>query len=182
LRSLGETDAANEQLKLYQQQLKVNAQHALAANKSAQADKELSGGDAQKASALYKEAFEANPDDAQLAFKYALTLDKTGDTATERTVLEQAIKIDPTMAAAQNQLGYLDSRGGDPASAEEHFRLAVRAAPAYTQAWISLAATLAMESKLSEAQEAVASALRLDPANSEALQLRKDLTAAQAQR
>jgi tetratricopeptide (TPR) repeat protein len=182
LRSLGETDAANEQLKLYQQQLKVNAQHALAANKSAQADKELAGGDAQKAAALYKEAFEANPDDAQLAFKYALTLDKTGDTGTERTVLEQAIKIDPTMAAAQNQLGYLDSRGGDPSSAEEHFRLAVRAAPAYTQAWISLAATLAMESKLSEAQEAVASALRLDPANSEALQLRKDLTAAQAQR
>lgn len=182
LRSLGESDAAQEQLKLYQQQLKVNAQHALAANKSAQADKELAGGDAQKAAALYKEAFEANPDDAQLDFKYALTLDKTGDTAAERTVLEQAIKIDPTMAAAQNQIGYLESHGGDPASAEEHFRLAVRAAPAYTQAWISLAATLAMESKLSEAQEAVTTALHLDPANSEALQLRKDLTAAQAQR
>jgi tetratricopeptide (TPR) repeat protein len=182
LRSLGETEAAQEQLKLYQQRLQFNANHALAASKSAQAEKEFAGGNPEKAAALYKEAFEATPDDAQLDFKYALTLDKTGDTATERTVLEQAIKIDPTMAAAQNQLGYLDSRGGDPASAEEHFRLAVRAAPAYTQAWVSLAATLAMESKLSEAQEAVASALRLDPANSQALQLRKDLTAAQAQR
>jgi hypothetical protein len=39
-----------------------------------------------------------------------------------------------------------------------------------------------MESRFPEAQEAVASALRLDPDNAEAKQLRKDLTAAQAQR
>jgi hypothetical protein len=39
-----------------------------------------------------------------------------------------------------------------------------------------------MESRFPEAQEAIASALRLDPNNAEAQQLRKDLTAAQAQR
>ncbi|HEY4903162.1 MAG TPA: tetratricopeptide repeat protein [Candidatus Sulfotelmatobacter sp.] len=182
LRSLGETDAAQEQLKLYQQQLQTSAKRALAANKIAQADKESATGDPQKAAALYREAFEATPDNAQLAFKLALALDKTGATDSERTVLEQAIKIDPSMALAQNQLGYLASRGGDPASAEEHFRLAVRAAPGYTQAWVSLAATLAMESRFPEAEEAVASALRLDPGNVQAQQLRKDLTAAQAQR
>jgi tetratricopeptide (TPR) repeat protein len=182
LRNLGETEAAQEQLKLYQDRLKFNASHALAASKAAQASKEFASGDPQKAAALYREAFEATPDDAQLGFKLALALDKTGDTASERTVLEQVLKIDPTVALAQNQLGYLESRDGDPASAEEHFRLAVRAAPRYTQAWVSLAATLAMQSRFTEAQEAVTSALKLEPDNAEALQLRKDLSAAQAQR
>ena len=91
-------------------------------------------------------------------------------------------KLDPGFALAQNQLGYLASHSGDSASAEEHFRLAVQAAPGYTQAWISLAATLGMESRFPEAQEALASALKLEPDNAEALQLRKDLTAAQEQR
>jgi Flp pilus assembly protein TadD len=182
LRSLGQTEAAQEQLKLYQQELQVAARHALAANKTAQADKEFATGDPGKAAALFREAFEAAPEDAQIAFKLALALDKTGDTSSESDVLEQAIKIDPSMAVAHNQLGYLASRGGDSASAEEHFRLAVHAAPGYTQAWVSLAATLAMESRFPEAEEAVASALRLEPGNTQALQLRKDLIAAQAQR
>jgi Flp pilus assembly protein TadD len=179
LRELGETQLAEEQLKLYQQQLQVNSRRALASSKSAQAAKET---DPQKVAALYREAFDATPQDALVGFKLALALDRTGDTAGERTILEQTIQISPDMALAQNQLGYVLSRSGDSASAEEHFRLAVKAAPGYTQAWISLAATLGMESRFSEAQEALASALGLDPKNTEALQLRKDLTAAQAQR
>jgi cytochrome c-type biogenesis protein CcmH/NrfG len=39
-----------------------------------------------------------------------------------------------------------------------------------------------MESRFSDAQEALASALKLEPDNAQALQLRKDLTAAQEQR
>jgi len=96
-------------------------------------------------------------------------------------VLEKVVAIDPSIALAQNQLGYLESRRGDYTSAESHFRQAVASAPAFTQAWISLAATLGMESKFSEAEQAVASALRLDPQNSEAQQLRHDLAAAQSQ-
>ena len=182
LRDVGETELAKQQLDLYQKQLQANQRRALAASKTAQGDKELATGDPQKAVADFREATEANPDDAQIAYKLALALDRTGDTAAEHTALEQAVKIDPGFALAQNQLGYLASRGGDPASAEEHFRLAVRAAPGYTQAWISLAATLGMESRFPEAQEALASALKLEPDNAEALQLRKDLTAAQGQR
>ena len=182
LNNLGETDKAKEQLKLYQEETQAIQHRALAASKTAQADKEMeSGGDPQKAVALYREALEASADDSQLSYKLALALDRTGDTAGERTALEQAIKINPGFALAQNQLGYLASRSGDSASAEEHFRLAVRAAPGYTRAWISLAATLAMESRFPEAQEAITSALRLEPDNSEARQLRKDLNAAQAQ-
>jgi Flp pilus assembly protein TadD len=182
LRTLGETQLAQEQLKLYQQEEKAKTDRTLAASKSAQAARELESGDPAKAAVLYREALTAYPNDASLEYKLAMALDRTGNTEEERTVLEQAVQIDPDFALAQNQLGYLASRGGDTASAEEHFRQAVRASPGYTQAWVSLAATLGMESRFPEAQEAVASALRLDPNNAEAQQLRKDLTAAQAQR
>jgi tetratricopeptide (TPR) repeat protein len=181
LRTLGETQLAQEQLKLYQQAEKEKADRTLAASKAAQAGKEFDSGDPAKAVALYREALTAYPS-ASLAYKLAMALDRTGATEEERTVLEQAVQIDPDFALAQNQLGYLASRGGDTASAEEHFRQAVRASPGYTQAWVSLAATLGMESRFPEAQEAIASALRVDPNNAEAQQLRKDLAAAQAQR
>lgn len=181
LRTLGETDAAQEQLKIYQQELAARESHALAVSKGAQGDKELATGDPQKAVAFYREAVAAEPKNTLMAFKLALALDRTGNTDEERTLLEQAIKIDPDFALAQNQIGYLDSRSGDSASAEEHFRRALRAAPGYTQAWVSLAATLGMESRFPEAQQALASALQLDPTNAEALQLRKDLDAAAGQ-
>ena len=182
LRALGDNDRAQEQLLLYQQLNQAKINRTLAASKAAEAAKEQAGGNPQKAAALYREASDATPDDLPLAFKLALALENTGDTAAERTVLERVIKVDPTFALAQNQLGYLDSKAGDPSGAEEHFRLAVHAAPGYTQAWISLAATLGMESRFPEAQEAVAGALKLEPNNTEALQLRKDLTTAQEQR
>ncbi len=179
LRNLGETDKAKEQLKLYQEQNQANQKRALANSKSAQGDKDLAAGELPKAVADYREALEATPSDSHLAYKLAMALDKTGDADGERTALEQAVKADPAFALAQNQLGYLASKEGDPSSAEEHFRAAVKAAPGYTQAWISLAATLGMQSRFPEAQEALASALRLEPENADALQLRKDLDAAQ---
>jgi tetratricopeptide (TPR) repeat protein len=180
LRSLGDTPAAQEQLKLYQQELKQNEDRALAAGKAARAEEEYTSGDPQKAVTLYREALDATPRNALLAYKLALALDRTDDIAAETAALQQAIRIDPSLALAQNQLGYLESRGGDTASAEEHFRLAVRAAPGYTQAWVSLAATLGMESRFAEAQEALSTALQLDPNNADALQLRKALSDALA--
>ncbi|MGA2102514.1 MAG: tetratricopeptide repeat protein [Candidatus Sulfotelmatobacter sp.] len=182
LRNLGQTDKAKEQLKLYQEQIQANEKRALSNSKTAQADKEMESGETEKAIADYREALEATPQDAHLAYKMAMALDKKGDAEGERAALEEAIKTDPGFALAQNQLGYLDSKDGDSASAEEHFRAAVKAAPAYTQAWISLAATLGMESRYSEAQQALSSALKLEPENADALQLRKDLDAAQQPR
>ena len=51
-------------------------------------------------------------------------------------------------------------------------------AAAVGAAWVNLAATLELEKHFAEAQEAVANALRLDPANAQALQLSQDLNAA----
>lgn len=181
LRKLGENEAAQKQLQLYREASQAQSNHSVAQAKATLAEKELDSGDPRKAAALYREALEATPNDALLNYKLSVALDKAGDSAGEREALEKAVQIDPDMAIAQNQLGYLDSRSGDVTTAEKHFRDAVRAAPAYTEAWINLAATLGMESKFQEAQQAIDSALKLEPANSEALQLRHDLTASQSQ-
>src|SRR5207245_1053170 len=161
--------------------LQARNHRALAASKTAQGDKELAAGEANKAEAFYREALAATPDDAQLNFKLAVALDRSGDIAAERAALEPAIKINPDLAEAHNQLGFLESRGGDSAAAEKHFREAVRAAPGFTEAWVNLAATLGLESRFTEAQEAVISALRLEPTNAQALLLRQTLAKAQGQ-
>ncbi|MGP8093946.1 MAG: tetratricopeptide repeat protein [Candidatus Sulfotelmatobacter sp.] len=181
LRTLGEAKLAAEQLKLYQQEQKAQADRTMAAVKMGQADKELADGDPKKAAALYRDAIAVLPENALLCYKLSVALDKVGDTVAERAALEKAVQIDPGMAIAHHQLGYLASRSGDFATAEEHFREAVRAAPGYTDAWISLAATLGMESRYPEAQQAVAHALEIDPHNSNAIQLQKDLADAASQ-
>jgi tetratricopeptide (TPR) repeat protein len=182
LRKLGETDAAQQQLLLYQKQLKDKSDHALAAQKSTQAAEAVRAGDKQKAAALYREAIAVLPDNAGLLYQLALVLNDLNDTKGERAALEQAVAVDPAFALAQYQLGYLDSRDGDTAGAEQRFRLAIKASPGYVQAWLALAATLATESRIPDALQAVDSALKIAPDNSAALELRKSLTAGQAQR
>ena len=122
------------------------------------------------------------PDDAQINYKLAVALDKTGDLTGERLALEKAIQINPDLAVAQNQLGFLDSQSGNRISAEKHFREAVRAAPRFTEAWVNLAATLGLQSRFTEAQDAVTNALRLEPQNPQALLLRDTIAKALAQR
>src|ERR1035441_2373427 len=163
------------QLKLYQQEQKANADRTLAANKTAQADKELAEGDPKKAVGLYRDAVAVQPDSALLNYKLSVALDRVGDTAAEREALQKAVQIDPGMAIAQRQLGYLAFNDGDFGTAEAHFREAVRAAPAYTDAWISLAATRATKSRYPEAEQAVQRALEIDPHNANALELQKEL-------
>ncbi len=180
LRSLGENAASAEQLKQYRESLQQQHNAALAASKTAQADKALEAGDAVHAAAFYREALTATPDDAELNFKLAVALDKQADIPGERVLLEKAIQLNPDMAPAQNQLGFLDSESGDAVAAEKHFREAIRAAPAFTEAWVNLAATLGLQSRFPEAGEAVESALQLEPMNPQALLLRDTLAKAQA--
>src|SRR5215469_326713 len=175
LKTLGQTELAAEQLKLYQQEQKAQADRTVARMKMTQADKELAQGDPQKAVGLYRDAVAVLPDSALLNYKLSVAFDRVGDTAAEREALEKAVQIDPSMAVAHHQLGYLASTSGDFSGAEEQFREAVKAAPIYTDAWISLAATLGMESRYSEAQQAVQRALEIDPHNENAKNLQKDL-------
>lgn len=182
LRKLGETDAAQTQLLVYQKQMKDKSDQSYAAQKSTQAAEAARAGDKQEAVALYREAITALPDNAGLRYRLAQVLNDLNDTEGERTALEQAVKIDPNLALAQFQLGILDSRNGDTAGAEQQFRIALAASPGYVQAWIALAATLAAESRIPDALQALDSALRIAPDDSDALELRKKLAGAQAQR
>jgi Flp pilus assembly protein TadD len=185
LRGLGENDRALAEMKQYQQLKRADEASLEAATAAAQGDTELAAGKLKEAIAHYREAAEGMPDDATYKFKLAIALHRAGDAAGERDQLEAAIKLKPDLAEAQEQLGYLLSRSGDADGAAEHFRMAVRAAPAWVQAWINLAAELAEGGHFAEARDAVATALRLDPGNTEAGelsdQLARDPGAQQAQ-
>jgi Flp pilus assembly protein TadD len=177
LRTLGETEEAQRQLKLYQQTLKEESDQSLAVLKATEAAEAAKAGDNRKAADLYREACQAEPRDAALPYRLALVLRDLGDGPGERTALEQAIAIDPDLFAAQYALGYLEFQAGDNAGAERQFRLTIKAAPRNAQAWLSLAATLGAQSRVPEAQEAVTTALRLDPNNAGALDLSRKLAA-----
>jgi len=181
LRTLGETEEAQEQLKLYQKRLKEESDISLAILKLTQAEEAVKAGDNRKAADLFREASAALPDNPALAYRLAIVLGELGDTKGERSALQQAIKTDPEFAPAQYQLGYLETREGDNAAAEQQFKLALKAAPNYIQAWVALAATLGMESRFKEAQDAVANALKIEPDNGAALELRQKLADAQSQ-
>jgi Tfp pilus assembly protein PilF len=87
----------------------------------------------------------------------------------------KALEIVPRFAEASNNLGTLLGQQGRDTEAEVRFRSAVSANPRYTAAWINLGATLASESHFAEARAAVDCALKIDPQNSDALQLRNML-------
>jgi Flp pilus assembly protein TadD len=182
LRTLGEDQEAEKQLKLYQQEAQAKSDLTQAAAKAAFADQKLAAGEMKEAVDLYREALAAAPKEPSLAYKLAMALDKAGDPANERVALEQAIALDPGIAEAHNQLGYLASRAGDTTSAEEHFRLAVQASPGFAKAWVNLAATLYLESKFADAKEAVDRALQVEPGNPRAQELRNALASTQTQK
>jgi tetratricopeptide (TPR) repeat protein len=104
-------------------------------------------------------------------YKLSKALHKLNDIDGEKSVLERTIQVNPNLAEAQNELGYLAAHGGDPAQAELYFRAAVRASSSYVAAWVNLAATQASEEKWTEAHEALDHALEIDPDNAEARQL-----------
>ena len=181
LRTLGETAEAQQQLTLYQQKLKQESDRTFAVSKADEAALAAKSGDYRKAADLYRQACVAQPNDPAMAYQLALVLDNLGDLAGERAALEQAIQANPHFVLAQYQLGYMDFQAGDNAGAEQQFRLTVEEVPDNAQAWISLAAVLAAQSRFDEAQKALAHALKLDPDNAAALDLSKKLTASQNQ-
>lgn len=185
LRGLGEKERATQEVSQYQKLKQAEDDAAEAALKVKQADGSLDEGKIQEAIALYRDACETLPDNANYKFKLSIALHRAGDTDGERAQLEAAVKLNPQIAGAQKQLGYLLARSGDAAGAVEHFKMAVQAAPAWTDAWISLSAELAVLRNFDEARKAAAMAMRLDPTNDQARelseQLAKDPAAKQSQ-
>jgi len=175
LKRLGDTAQAQEKLRIYQQLKEARSNRIQAAGKAEEGDQAMAAGDSVQAASLYRQALEDDPDEPILSYKLSRALDKLNDISGETQLLQRAIQLNPNLAEAQNQLGYLRVRDGDPEQAEGFFRAAVRASPSYVAAWINLAATLASESKWQDAKEAVKQALAVDPNSTQARQLSQAL-------
>ena len=183
LKALGDSSGSQQQLGLYQQRLKTQAARAQAADKAQQGDLAAAANNPQETVSDYREALALDPQEPVLAYKLAMALDKAGDRTGERAVLRQAIELDPHMALAQNQLGYLDAIDGNDAAAVQHFHLAVGADPGFSKAWMNLAATLCLQAKWAEAREALHHVFALggDDANAKSLLGQIDRMETQAQ-
>lgn len=179
LRALGDAEGSQKQLKVFQQKFKEESDQSLSVLKATQAEEAAKAGDNQKAADLYREACSAQPGSAVLAYRLAIVLGELGDITGERASLEQSIKADSHFVLAHYALGYMDFETGNAAAAEKQFRQVINDAPDNAQAWVSLAAALATESKIEEARQAVATALKLEPDNPGAQGLSKKLAAAQ---
>ncbi len=182
LQASGDTAAAQRQFGLYAQRLQEQTARAQAADKAQQGDQAAAAGNPQQTVQDYREALALDPHEPVLAYKLAMALDKTGDHGGERAALNQAIAIDPHMALAQNQLGYLDAGDGNTSAAIQHFQLAAEADPGFLKAWLNLAASLCLDSRWTEAREAVHHVLELDAENANAKALLERMDAMQAQR
>ena len=179
LQSMGDRERAQERLGMYQQVKKAQADRTQAAGKAEVGDQAMAAGDAVKAAEFYREALATDPDEPLLSYKLAKALDKINDLVNEKQALQRAIQLNPNLAEAQNQMGFLAARSGDTAAAEVYFRAAIQASASYVSAWINLAATLASESKWQDALQAVEHALTIEPSNAEARQLEQAIQAAQ---
>lgn len=171
LRGLGDNDRALEEMQTYQRLKNEEEAGMEASNAAIEGDKALEAGKVQEALAHYREAADGKPDNAEYKYKLSVALHQSGDAEGERAQLEAAVKLDPKFAAAQSELGYLLSRSGDTAGAIDHFKLAVESAPEWVEAWINLAAQLAIGGQYTDARTAVDTALRLDPGNAQARKL-----------
>jgi superkiller protein 3 len=179
LQSLGDREQAQERLRIYQQVKKAQADRTQSAGNAEVGDQAMAAGDAVKAAELYRAALATNPDEPLLSYKLARALDKSNDLVNEKVALQRAIQLNPNLAEAQNQMGYLAVRDGDAGAAETYFHAAIQASPSYVSAWINLAATLASETKWQDALETVNHAVTIDPSNAEARHLQQAIQAAQ---
>ncbi len=175
LRGLGETERASAEMKLYQEMKKGEEAELEAAESVGLGDEALEGGKVKEAIAHYREATGGQPANADYHYKLALAMLRDGDEPGARKELEQTVQLDPKLPRAQNSLGFILSRSGDAEGAAQHFRMAVEAAPGWTEAWINLAAELAVGAHFAEARQAVTRALELDPSNAQAKELSDQL-------
>ncbi|MGB7549251.1 MAG: tetratricopeptide repeat protein [Terracidiphilus sp.] len=178
LQRLGDVEHARQRLQVYQQLKNAQTGRTQAAGKAEMGDQAMAAGNAAQAVVLYREALSTDPDEPILFYKLSQALEKTNDIAGEKAALQRAIQLNPRLAEAQNQMGYLAVRAGDTTQAESYFRAAIQASPSYVVAWVNLAATQASEARWKEAKQAVDRALEIDPDNPGARRLDQAIAAA----
>ena len=103
------------------------------------------------------------PRSAMARFAYGVSALQQGDSAIGRSELETSLRLAPSFAGPGRALANLDLRGGNPVSATEHFRAAVVAEPKDGELRYLLAAALARQKRVDEAEEQYREVIRLRP-------------------
>ncbi len=101
------------------------------------------GGAAQEARAELAQALALGGEDAGVLHRAGKVLRELGETERARSLYLAALERDPGLAAAANDLGWLERLGGDLAAAREAFERALAADPYLKPALVNLAGLLA---------------------------------------
>jgi Flp pilus assembly protein TadD len=123
---------------------------------------DVKDGGLQKAVSAYKEALQLVPQDAKVRYDLALVFEKLKDRDSERTLLLQAVALDPSIADVHNQLGFLDLTTGDAAAAEQQFEAALQADPGMADALGNLGVLYGQQGKLAPAEHLLRLAVESD--------------------
>ena len=101
----------------------------------------------------------------------------TGEVENARECFINTLAMKPDHKEALNNLGYIFLLETRIDVARKHFQKALAADPDYELAWLNLANVYGMEENKTELIKCLKEVLRINPANREAQQLLKTLTA-----
>ncbi len=151
-RSLKRYDRAQEELSYVQEEKRASRDQNLSAAQTTRGNQYLEAGDPKSAVENYQRALQKTPNDARLYYNLALALEKLGDRSGEQKALEWSLQLDPRLAIAHNQLGWLDSEEGRPAEAELQLKLALSLDAKCYEAQTNLGTLYGKEGKYKEAE------------------------------
>jgi len=138
-------------------------QQAQAGKLNNESNQYLLAGNPQAAVEHYRRALKLNPGDAKLHYNLSLALDHLGDKPAEQNELETAIRLDPNLSVAHNQLGFLAVSDRRFAEAERDFKTAIQIDSKYAEAQNNLGVLYSQQGKDSEAAELFQQAIGNDP-------------------
>jgi tetratricopeptide (TPR) repeat protein len=100
---------------------------------------------------------------AYSAFQLGVLFEERGDINGSEDAYRAAIRADPNLAVAHNNLGNLVDKQGRKGEAEDAYRAAIRADPNLAAAHSNLGGLLRDQGRTQEAEEAYRAAIRTDP-------------------
>jgi tetratricopeptide (TPR) repeat protein len=163
LKALNQTERARQEFANLEQQKARQGMKDVAAVEGGRANQLLTSGDARQAVAGYRDALRSDPDNARTYYNLAVALDRLGERIEERQALEQAVRLDSTLALAQNQLGLMDLQDGRISEAESRFNQALALDPQFAEAQGNLGVLYGQQGKIQEAESLFRRAIENNP-------------------
>ena len=163
LRSLGETQQTTQIVSELQKEQKAEVLNSELASEGTRANDLLQSGKPAEAAQIYRQMLEEKPDSAWTAYNLALALEAAKDMKGAEDALRNAIRIDPTRAKIQAELGRLYLALGDLDAAQKCLESALHLDPELAEARGNLAMVYAREGDLESAEKLVRQALEDNP-------------------